>query len=107
MLKNKNKILGFTLVELLVVIAILGVLATIALAAFRSSQGRGRDAQRKSDLKQISSALELYYSDYGKYPDSISGMVAACPSTSQTGCTWGSGAFTDGKTVYFKVMPKD
>ena len=82
---------GFTLVELLVVMAILGVLVTVTIGSFRSSQARGRDAQRKSDLKQVASALELYYSDYGKYPDTV---------------TWGA-EFTDGKTVYFKVIPKD
>lgn len=101
------KAAGFTLVELLVVISILGVLATIGLTAFTSSQARGRDAQRKSDLKQISSSLELYYSDYGKYPDSSAGKIAGCPSTTQTPCTWGSGSFTDTKTTYFKVLPKD
>jgi prepilin-type N-terminal cleavage/methylation domain-containing protein len=68
-MQNKEKSLsagrqGFTLVELLVVIAIIGTLVTIALVSFRSSQAKGRDAQRKSDLKQVSSALELYYSDY-------------------------------------------
>lgn len=82
---------GFTLVELLVVIAIIGTLVTIALVSFRNSQARGRDAERKSDLKQTSSALELYYSDYGKYPNSLN---------------WGS-EFTDGKTTYFKVLPTD
>lgn len=82
---------GFTLVELLVVISILGILVTIGLVSFRSSQARGRDAKRKSDLKQVSSALELYYSDYNKYPDSLS---------------WGS-EFTDNKTTYFKELPKD
>ncbi len=102
---SKNK--GFTLVELLVVISILGVLATIALGSFRSSQARGRDAERKSDLKQIVSSLELYYADHGKYPVSVSGSIGGCPSTSQSACTWGSGQFTDTKTVYFKVIPKD
>ena len=82
---------GFTLIELLVVMAILGVLVTIAAVGFRSSQARGRDAQRKSDLKQISHSLELYYSDYGRYPESI---------------PWGL-EFTDEKTTYFKVVPID
>lgn len=82
---------GFTLVELLVVMAILSVLVSVGLVAFRSSQTRGRDAERKSDLKQVASSLELYYSDYGKYPDTV---------------PWGA-EFTDGKTIYFKVVPKD
>ena len=95
---------GFTLVELLVVMAILGVLASVTLVAFRSSQARGRDAQRKSDLKQIASSLELYYADYHEYPDASGGQIQGC---SGNPCPWGSGEFTDGRTVYFKVMPKD
>ncbi len=98
---------AFTLVELLIVMAILGILASIALVSFRSSQARSRDAQRKADLKQITNALELYYSDYGKYPDELTGLIAGCPSISQTPCVWGSGEFTDEKTIYFKIVPKD
>ena len=104
---------GFTLVELLIVISILGILASIALASFTASQQRGRDAERKSDLKQISSALELYYSDYGKYPGaSATGLVQACPYNPSTGagisCAWGgSTAFWDTKTTYIKAVPKD
>lgn len=83
---------GFTLVELLIVMSIIGVLATIVIGSFASSQMRGRDAQRKSDLKQISSSLEIYYNDHGKYPDALP--------------AWGS-EFTDGKTSYFKTLPGD
>ena len=54
---------GFTLVELLIVMAIISILATLIVGGFRSSQMRGRDGARKSDLKQISNALELFYSD--------------------------------------------
>lgn len=105
-IKKEKRLFGFTLVELLVVMAIIGVLVTIAGGGFRLSQVRGRDTQRKSDLKQIANALELYYSDYGAYPDSSSGMIAACGG-SLAPCSWGAGEFTDGKTFYFKVVPKD
>jgi len=83
--------LGFTLIELLVVMAIIGVLATIITGSFRTSQTRGRDAQRKSDLRQIAGSVEVYYADYNKYPDSV---------------PWGA-EFTDGKTIYFKKVPTD
>ncbi len=110
-----NSYQGFTLVELLVVMAILGILVTLVAGGFRSAQLRGRDAQRKSDLKQISHSLELFYSDYGKYPSDSSGLVLACPydpvGGSGNACQWGAsgaaGEFTDGKTTYFKTVPKD
>lgn len=103
--------LAFTLVELLIVLAILSVLVSIALVSFRSSQARGRDAQRKSDLKQMSSALELFYSDYGKYPSASQGLIQGCTYNYSTGvgssCNWGNGEFGDGRTLYFKTIPKD
>lgn len=103
---------AFTLVELLVVMAIIGVLAAMAVGSFRTAQLRGRDTQRKSDLKQIAHSLELFYADYGKYPNADNGRIVGCPYS--TGpvikpnyCSWGSGNFTDSKTVYFRVLPND
>lgn len=102
---------AFTLVELLVVMAIISVLATLIVGGFRSSQMRGRDAQRKSDLKQLSNSLEIFYSDYGKYPPASGTQIAACSYNPASGagvaCNWGSSEITDGKTTYFKVLPKD
>lgn len=97
---------GFTLVELLVVMAILGVLVTLIAGGFRTAQMRGRDAKKKSDLKEIANSLEIYFSDHGKYPPSSGGQLMGCPATTGS-CAWGSGEFTDGQTVYFKTMPKD
>jgi prepilin-type N-terminal cleavage/methylation domain-containing protein len=100
---------GFTLVELLVVMSILGVLATLVAGGFRSAQMRGRDAQRKSDLKELANALELILSDYGEFPNASGNYIAGCPYSLAGGgaCLWGEGELTDGKTVYFKTVPKD
>lgn len=59
---------GFTLIELLVVIAIIGLLATLAVVALNNARSKSRDAKRVSDIKQVQTALELYYSDQSGYP---------------------------------------
>ena len=52
---------GFTLIELLVVIAIIGVLSSIVLASINNARIKARDTVRLSDMRQIRTALELYY----------------------------------------------
>jgi prepilin-type N-terminal cleavage/methylation domain-containing protein len=59
---------GFTLIELLVVIAIIGLLSTMSVLALNQARARARDAKRLSDVKQIQTALELYYNEEGQYP---------------------------------------
>lgn len=114
---------GFTLIELLIVIAIIGILAGVVASTFVNSQRRGRDAQRKSDLKNIASALELFYNDYNKYPPSNNGKISACwyqinqnGSISTAICDWGTGEFkvmaSNGldyteKAIYMKKVPAD
>ncbi|KKU04152.1 MAG: Type II secretion pathway protein XcpT [Candidatus Woesebacteria bacterium GW2011_GWC2_47_16] len=102
---------GFTLVELLVVMAIIAILATVIIGGFRSSQMRGRDAQRKSDLKQIANALEIFFADYGKYPPASGVQIAACSynpaNGTGTACAWGSGSMNDGKTTYMRTVAAD
>jgi len=75
MLPARKMSKGFTLVELLVVMAILGILAALTLTSFSSARRAARDTQRKSDLEQIRSALEMYRSDVGAYPGTISGGI--------------------------------
>lgn len=63
-----KKAKGFTLIELLVVIAIIGLLSTLAVVALNNARQKSRDAKRVSDIKQISTALELYFADNNGYP---------------------------------------
>ena len=59
---------GFTLIELLVVIAIIALLSTVVLASLNTARSRARDAERKSELRQIQTAIEIYRSDTGSFP---------------------------------------
>ena len=71
---------GFTLIELLVAISIIGILSSFLLANFVGVRQRARDGLRKSDLRQIQSALELYRSDKAAYPTS---PLSSCGSPLQ------------------------
>ncbi len=57
----RNK--GFTLIEMLVVIAIIGGLSALLLPNYMDVRSRGKDAQRKNDLKTLQKALEMYRQD--------------------------------------------
>ncbi len=58
---------GFTLIELLVVIAIIGLLASVVMMSLGLARAKARDVKRRADLKQIMTAMELYYSDYNTF----------------------------------------
>ncbi len=68
---SSNKGKGFTLIELLIVMAIIGILSTFLLVNFVGIRQRARDTERKSNLRQVQSALELYRADLGSYPTSL------------------------------------
>lgn len=68
---------GFTLVELLVVIAVIGVLAAVVLVAINPAKklSQARDAQRKSGIQQISTALSTYYTQKTSYSAALVDLV--------------------------------
>lgn len=59
---------AFTLIEALLVFAIIGTLATISYTTYGSSRVRARDVVRKEGLQSMRTALLLYKSNYGVYP---------------------------------------
>lgn len=69
---------GFTLIELLVVIAIIGLLSSIVLASLNTARGRARDAEVRSELRQIQIAIQLYFTQNGTMPPNINGSNISC-----------------------------
>jgi prepilin-type N-terminal cleavage/methylation domain-containing protein len=59
---------AFTLIELLVVITIIVILMGLLFPVFQSVQNQAKKAQAKNDLAQIVTAVNAYYTEYGKYP---------------------------------------
>ena len=64
--KNKK---GFTLIELLVVISIISLLTSISLSFLGESNQKGRDTAKIRALQEVRSALQLYLTDKGYYPN--------------------------------------
>lgn len=84
---------GFTLIELLVVIAIIGLLSTLAVVALNNARQKSRDAKRVSDIKQVQTALELYYNDVNSYPAAVTFD--------------GSGTIVNGTVTYMAKVPQN
>src|SRR6266404_5793181 len=59
---------GFTLIELLVVIAIIAALLGLAFPVFQGVLDRAKKVQAKNDVTQIVTAVNAFYTEYGKYP---------------------------------------
>lgn len=51
------------------VVAIIGLISSIAFVSMQNARAEARDTKRLADLDAIRNALELYYNDYGVYPD--------------------------------------
>lgn len=97
--QKSKKNWGFTLIELLVVVSIIGILATLVTANLNAARSRARDAERKSDLKNMSTALRMYYNDLGAYPSTSTFTTLITNKSSFSNSTTGS--------VYMSSVPND
>ena len=66
---------GFTLIELLVVMAIIALLLSIAAPRYFNSVDKTKEAVLHQDLSTMRDALDKYYGDTGKYPDSLDDLI--------------------------------
>ena len=76
------------------VIAIIGILATISVIALSNARAKSRDAKRAGDMKQVQTALELFFNDQNRYPTAEEWNTGQIYSTT-----------TDSTTTYMQIIP--
>jgi len=77
---------GFTLIELLIVVVIIGILAAIAIPKFAATKDKAKLASVKTDVRNMMTAEEAYFSDYATY-GSFANLQAASNFSLSTGNT--------------------
>lgn len=98
---------GFTLIELLIVVVIIGILAAIAIPQFASTKEKAFDAGAKSDLRNLMTGEEAYFSDFQAYTSTTvsAGGTADLDGDGNTdfqasqNITLGATAYTDGYQI--------
>ena len=91
---------GFTLIELLIVVVIIGILAAIAIPKFAATKDKAKLASVKTDLRNLMTAQEAYFSDYSTY-GTLANLVTASNFTLSSGNTGTATGVASGFTATF------
>jgi general secretion pathway protein G len=67
---------GFTLIELVVVISIIGLLLSLAAPRYFASIERGKESVQQQNLYSVRDALDKFFGDTGRYPESLEELVS-------------------------------
>src|SRR2546421_12661332 len=67
---------GFTLVEILVVITIIGLIMGLVGPRVLNDLSEARTKTARIQIESFASALDLYFLDTGRYPNSSEGLTA-------------------------------
>ena len=89
---------GFTLIELLIVVVIIGILAAIAIPKFAATKDKAKLASVKTDVRNLMTAEEAYFSDFATY-GTFAQLQAASNFTLSSGNTGAATAVASGYTA--------
>lgn len=63
------------MIELVIVMAMLGLLLSLALPQYMATLERGREQVLQQNLATMREAIDKFYGDTGKYPDTLGDLV--------------------------------
>jgi general secretion pathway protein G len=95
--RRGNREDGYTLVEILVVITIIGLIVALVGPRVLNYLGESKVKTAKIQIQGFASALDLYYLDTGRYPQSSEGLAALVQRGS--GLTTWNGPYLKGGKV--------
>ena len=98
MTQKRYRDAGFTLIELMIVIAILGLMAYMVAPRLMGVMGKAKPKLALTDIKNLETALDLFYLDVGRYPTEEEGLKALTQQPENLP-NWGG--------PYLKKPPKD
>lgn len=89
---------GMTLIEIMIVIAIIGTLMAVVGQKFMNASKNANVKLTKTQIKQLESKLDQYYTDCGSYPTTDQGLMALLENPGADACSnWGPNPYINKK----------
>lgn len=76
---------GFSLIELLVVLTIIALLGAVVGPQVMKHLGGAKSDTTRMQIEDLGAALDMYYLDNGRYPDSQEGLAALVTAPADAG----------------------
>ncbi|HEY3600249.1 MAG TPA: type II secretion system protein [Paraburkholderia sp.] len=74
-MRGRLRAAGFTLIELLIVLAVIALMLTLAVPQYFHSIDASKDKILTENLHVTRVAIDQFYGDLGRYPDSLQELV--------------------------------
>lgn len=71
----RHRTAGFTLIEIMVVVVVIGVLAALVIPTFLGKADKAKVAVAQQKIGNIETAINLFYQDYSRFPESIDELI--------------------------------
>lgn len=87
-MRNRRRLVGFTLIELMVVILILAILAALIVPRVIGRTNDAKRAKAATDIKTLASALQQFRLDCDRFPTTEEGLMALKQAPSDLQGKW-------------------